>query len=181
MIPEEQIHISRLRTGNTLSFEHLYNLYGGKLYHFVMRISRGDRYLAEEISQSVFAKVWENREQLDPEKSFAAYICTIAKNQLSNLYQHRIQELLYREKMKDVFPAEDTTDRDTDFRLLEEFIDSHILQMPPARREIFILSRRRFLPNKEIARRLNISEHTVESQITKALSFLRKALNDDGG
>jgi RNA polymerase sigma-70 factor (ECF subfamily) len=177
MIPEERLHISRLKTGNAVSFEYLYDLWSGRLYHFVMRISKGDRYLAEETVQSVFVKVWENRQHLDPDKSFAAYICTIAKNQLANLYQHRMQEWLYREKMKGIHPAEETTDREIDFRLLEEFVDSLAAQMPPARREIFILSRRRFLSNKEIARKLNISEHTVESQITKALSFLREAMN----
>ena len=74
------------------SLLHACLLYTSKLYNFVMRISKGDSYLAEEIVQAVFIKVWEGKESLDPGKSFGAYLCTIAKNQLVNIYQHRMLE-----------------------------------------------------------------------------------------
>ena len=59
-----------------------------------MKISHGDSYLAEEMVQTVFLKVWKNREQLDPKLSFGAYLCTIAKNLLTNHYQHKMMEIL---------------------------------------------------------------------------------------
>lgn len=178
IMDKESHHICRLKKGDTLSFEYLYNLWSGKLYNFVMRISRGDGFLAEEIVQSVFIKVWESRELLDPERSFGAYLCTIAKNQLVNIYQHRMLEFVYQEKIKTSEPVENTTEKEVDYHLLEEYIDSLIEQLPPARREIFILSRRNLLTNKEIAERLNLSENTVESQLTKALSFLRNKIKE---
>lgn len=174
---KESRYIYNLKRGDTPSFEYLYNLWSGKLYNFVMRISKGDSYLAEDIVQSVFIKVWESRQTLDPDKSFGAYLCTIAKNQLVNIYQHRMLEYLYEEKVKYTESAENTTEKEVDYHLLEEYIDSLIEQLPPARREIFILSRRRLLTNKEIAEKLNLSENTVESQLTKALSFLRDKIN----
>lgn len=86
----EQQHISRLIKGDKASFDHLYNQWSGKLYNFIMRLSKGDTYLAEEMVQSVFIKVWENRETLDINRSFASYICTIGKNMLTNIYQHQM-------------------------------------------------------------------------------------------
>lgn len=160
---KESHHICNLRRGDIVSFEYLYNCWSGKLYNFVMRISRNDIYLAEEIVQSVFIKVWENREQIETDKSFGAYLCTIAKNQLVNVYQHRMLESLYQTKIKTSEPIENTTEKEVDYHLLEEYIDSLIEQLPPARREIFILSRRKLLTNKEIAAKLNLSENTVES------------------
>lgn len=174
---KESRYIYNLKRGDTPSFEYLYNLWSGKLYNFVMRISKGDSYLAEDIVQSVFIKVWESRQTLDPDKSFGAYLCTIAKNQLVNIYQHRMLEYLYEEKVKYTESAENTTEKEVDYHLLEEYIDSLIEQLPPARREIFILSRRSLLTNKEIAEKLHLSENTVESQLTKALSFLRDNIN----
>lgn len=174
---KESRYIYNLKRGDTPSFEYLYNLWSGKLYNFVMRISKGDSYLAEDIVQSVFIKVWESRQTLDPDKSFGAYLCTIAKNQLVNIYQHRMLEYLYEEKVKHTESAENTTEKEVDYHLLEEYIDSLIEQLPPARREIFILSRRSLLTNKEIAEKLHLSENTVESQLTKALSFLRDNIN----
>lgn len=174
---KESQHIHRLQKGDNVSFEYLYNAWSGKLYNFVMRISRGDSYLAEEIVQSVFIKVWESRQSLDPAKSFGAYLCTIAKNQLVNIYQHRMLEFLYHEKIKHSEPIENTTEKEVDYHLLEEYIDSLIEQLPPARKEIFVLSRRNLLTNKEIAEKLNISENRIESQLTKAASFLRSEVN----
>ncbi|WP_455638639.1 RNA polymerase sigma-70 factor [Parabacteroides sp.] len=174
---KESQHINQLKKGDILSFEYLYNCWSGKLYNFVMRISRGDGYLAEEIVQYVFIKVWENHESLDPDKSFGAYLCTIAKNQLVNIYQHRMQEYLYQEKTTASEQSENTTEKEVDYHLLEEYINTLIEQLPPARKEIFMLSRRSLLTNKEIAEKLHVSENTVESQITKAISFLRSKIN----
>ena len=61
---EESLYIHQLRSGDSRSFECLYNIWSGKLYNFVMRISKGDSYLAEDIVQSTFVKVWENRQLL---------------------------------------------------------------------------------------------------------------------
>lgn len=171
-------HVQRLKEGDISSFEFLFMTWSGKLYNFVLKISHGDFYLAEEMVQSVFIKVWENRINLDPEKSFAAYLCTIAKNDLVNIYQHRMLEYLYIEEIaKDGNTTDNYTEDDVEYHLLDEYINSLIDKLPPARREIFLLSRRQLLNNREIASRLHLSENTVESQLTKASSFLRKEIS----
>ena len=55
---------------------------------------------------------------------------------------------------------------------LREAID----KLPERCREVFMLSKMEELSNKEIAERLGISVKTVEVQMTKALSRLRKEL-----
>ena len=52
------------------------------------------------------------------------------------------------------------------YRLIDE--------LPPRRREIFNLSRKEQKSYKEIAILLNISEKTVENQISEALKYLKK-------
>ena len=47
---ERNKHIENLRKGNRSSFEYLYTVWSGKLYNFVMKISHGDSYLAEEMA-----------------------------------------------------------------------------------------------------------------------------------
>ena len=47
--------------------------------------------------------------------------------------------------------------------------------LPPARREIFLLSKRDGLKQQEIADRLHLSLKTVENQMGKALKSLREA------
>ncbi|MDR0844571.1 MAG: RNA polymerase sigma-70 factor [Tannerella sp.] len=171
---DERKHINLVKEGSASSFKYLYNVWSGKLYNFVMRISKGEEYLAEEIVQMTFIKVWENRQSLDPDQSFSAYLRTIAKNLLTNIYEHRMQEYIYQENASRMPASENTTEEDVNYHLLDEYIDTLTEQLPPARKEIFILSRRKFLSNREIALKLNLSENTVESQLTKATAFFHK-------
>jgi RNA polymerase sigma-70 factor (family 1) len=69
---------------------------------------------------------------------------------------------------------------------VEEYMDAAELQnrlrqeieaLPEKCREVFYLSRYELLSNQKIAEQLNISQKTVEHQITKALKTLRLSLN----
>ena len=62
---------------------------------------------------------------------------------------------------------------------LKDYIEKLINQLPSARREIFYLSRREHLSQKEIAERLSVSEKTVETQLYRALRFLKEQLKSD--
>ncbi|SIS55211.1 RNA polymerase sigma-70 factor, ECF subfamily [Zobellia uliginosa] len=55
-------------------------------------------------------------------------------------------------------------------------IKREIENLPPKCKEVFLLSRNEGLTNLEIAHHLNVSIKTVEAQITKAFSTLRKEL-----
>jgi RNA polymerase sigma-70 factor (ECF subfamily) len=49
--------------------------------------------------------------------------------------------------------------------------------LPEKCREVFYLSRYELLSNKKIAEQLNISQKTVEHQITKALKTIRLSID----
>ena len=89
--------LTELKNGSFHAFERLYNMYSGKLYNFIMRISSGNQYMAEEVVQSAFIRVWEVRERVEPESSFISFLCTIAKNLLMNMYQRQTVEYVYNE------------------------------------------------------------------------------------
>ncbi len=159
------------------AFNALYKQWCGKLYNFVMKLSGGDNSLAEEIVQDVFVTVWERRETLDKDKSFGNYICTIAKSRLLNTYKHRMVESLYNRLMTETHPAvSDATNNEVDSDFLNEFLAATVEELPEARRRIFRMSRYECLTNKEIAVRLHLSENTVESQMNKALKFIRSRI-----
>ena len=86
-----------LKDGSFQAFERLYNMYSGKLYNFIMRLSSGNQYMAEEVVQSTFIRIWEVREKVDTNASFISFLCTIAKNLLMNMYQRQTVEYVYNE------------------------------------------------------------------------------------
>ncbi|MDR0507310.1 MAG: RNA polymerase sigma-70 factor [Dysgonamonadaceae bacterium] len=170
--------LSRLREGSPEAFEKLFHKYAEKLYNFVLKLSSGDTYRAEEIVQNTFVRVWEMHACLNPDKSFISYLCTIARNKLIDEYEHRTIEYIYREYiLKYCSVSDNTTEKETDRNLLEEYIDCLIDKLPPGRKQVFILSRKEMLSNKEIAERLRISESTVQTQLSKAVSFMREHLS----
>ena len=173
----EKEELELLKKGSSPSFETLYRRYSGKLYNFVMKVSKGDSYIAEELVQRTFIKVWETKEYVNPDKSFISYLCTIAKNMLLNEYEHQTIQFIYEEYVKVRAVENDySTEKEVDKNLLEEYIDKLADKLPPKRREIFILSRKDGLSNKEIAQKLNITESTIETQLSKALTFMKSEI-----
>ena len=169
--------LTELKNGSFHAFERLYNMYSGKLYNFIMRISSGNQYMAEEVVQSAFIRVWEVRERVEPESSFISFLCTIAKNLLMNMYQRQTVEYVYNEYLKNTGVDRDSqTEESIDLRFLNEYIDSLAEELPAQRKKIFILSKRQNYTNKEIAEMMGISESTVATQLSLAVKLMREQL-----
>ena len=169
--------LTELKNGSFHAFERLFNMYSGKLYNFIMRISSGNQYMAEEVVQSAFIRVWEVRERVEPESSFISFLCTIAKNLLMNMYQRQTVEYVYNEYLKNTGVDRDSqTEESIDLRFLNEYIDSLAEELPAQRKKIFILSKRQNYTNKEIAEMMGISESTVATQLSLAVKFMREQL-----
>ena len=174
---DEKCLLAELGAGSFQAFEKLYHRYSGKLYNFIMRISSGNRYMAEEVVQSTFIRIWEVRGTVDPESSFISFLCTIAKNLLMNMYQRQMVEFVYNEYlMKSGIDRDFQTEEGIDLHFLHEYIDSLADKLPEQRKKIFILSKRQHYTNKEIAEQLGISESTVATQLSLAVKFMRTQL-----
>ena len=165
--------------GDEAAFESIYWKYNSHVFNFINSLLY-DRILSEDITQSVFMKIWERRESIDPDKGFDAYLFTIARNMVYKETENRLLSesafyALSQQQTNEDFLMEEKIDADS----LRLYIDNLIEQLPLSRKEIFKLSRREHLSNKEIATRLSISEKTVETQLYRSLRFLKEKLSND--
>lgn len=171
--------LKRLKEGDEAAFESIYWKYNSHVFNFINSLLY-DRILSEDITQSVFMKIWEKHESIDLDKGFDAYLFTIARNMVYKETENRLLSesafyaLSQQQTNEDVL-TEEKIDADS----LRLYIDKLIEQLPLSRKEIFKLSRRDHLSNKEIAIRLSISEKTVETQLYRSLRFLKQRLSDD--
>lgn len=173
----DRLLLEKLKKGDIACFELIYYKYSGKLYNYILSLSNNDFYLAEEIVQNVFVKIWEIHQHIDTEGSFNSFVYTVSRNMFLNAVKSRLYEKLYHDFVNEhSILLENSVEKEIEYKMLEEQINNLIEQLPPARRNIYILSRVKNLPNKEIASMLKISENTVESQLNKATKFLRKNL-----
>lgn len=135
-----------------------------------------DKAIAEDIVQHVWIKVWEKRQSINPELSFKPYLYTAVRN----------QALKYIRDTKNKFAPLESIDSLADGTFLQDdqmhdketlkLVNEAIEHLPDKCREIFMLNRFEELSYKEITEVLNISINTVKTQMTRALSSLRKTL-----
>ena len=177
MSTETEILIDSVKKNSVRAFDALYRLYSGKLYHFVMKISNRDSYISEEIVQRVFIKIWEDRNGLDPQKSFNSFICTIAKNMLLNEYKHQMVKFVYQNYILISNQEESSESEDRiEYSFLMKYLDTLIEKLSPARKQAYIMSRFDRLTVKEIAEKTGKSEKTIEKQLSEANEFIRQQL-----
>jgi len=169
----------RLKEGNIVAFDSIYEQYCKRLYAFVIRYVKQESD-AEEIVQEVFIKIWENRGKIDVYSSFESYLFTITYNSAISLLRKRVHEKKYVEHVKslqEVNVASELTD-DLYFNELNSKLQSLLLELTPRQREIFLLSREEGLTHDEIAKKLGISANTVKNHIVSVLNFLKSNIDN---
>lgn len=134
--------------------------------------------VAEEIVQDLFVKLWEKRDELVVQGSITAYINTALKNTCLNYLKHEKIVVTYQQNYKEQNDFDSQLDNDEHSFELEGHILEAIEQLPPKRKEIFLLSRVDGLKYQEIANTLGLSVKTVEAQMGSALKQLRILLKD---
>lgn len=171
----DQILVQMIKADNTYAFRALYEKYQGQLYSFLLKYINSSK--AEEIVQQVFVNIWVNRVNLKYELSIKSYIFTSAKNILISEMRKCAVEMQYLDiqTYKQHQTVEDPYQsiyRDE----LKEIINDLINKLPEKRQQIFRLSREKGLSYKEIAETLSISVNTVDTQIKRAIKFLKENL-----
>lgn len=169
---EEKELIERIIVGEATAFAQLYDKYWLKVYNFTqLYIVSTDA--VDEIVQDVFVKVWEARHLFDSTKSFDGLLFIITRNIIFNYTRRHFNELNFK---MTVLRGMETEYVDEEFEAadLKVYIDSLILQLPPQRQKIFLMSREGELTNREIAERCAVTEKAVERHITFALKFLKE-------
>ena len=167
----------RIKLGDQQAFELLFRKYYVRLCTFSNKFLN-DTEESQDIVQEVFAKIWEGRNEIDPEYSLKSYLFKITQNLSINNLRRKKVELRYTEIYKLVYIEyqEFSVHDSLIAKELEEHIAKTINMLPAKCRQIFELSRNKGLKYKEIANSLNISVKTVEAQMSKALQSLREEL-----
>jgi len=173
--------IAGLKEGDKKVFDDIFSAYYTPLCRYCNRIVYDDE-IAEEIVQDLFCKLWIKRDELEIETSLKAYLYRAVLNHSLNHLNHLKTEEKYRQYVG--FQLQGSLANPME--LLEEqdvqrILSRAMLQMPEKRRLIFEMSRQQEMKYSEIAEKLNISVKTVESQISKALEYLRKIFGEISG
>jgi len=156
------------------AFELLYKKYSGKSYAAAYSLFR-DKDVCEDQVQDLFVDLWAKRHELNI-TSLEWYLKVAIKNRV--LMYIRTRRATLDVSALEALAAKYSTDSLLIQHDIGRVLDENVAQLPEKCRQVFTLSRKECLSNKEIAARLGISVKTVENQMTIALRYLRSGLTD---
>lgn len=173
----EQVTIIMLKEGSVDAINLCFDLYYAALCSSANYYVKQPT-IAEEIVQGVFVDFWINRENLPTQSSVKGYLMTSVKHDCLDYLKHKKIEERYADQFKDgmMDSYEDIFD-DLVNKDLQKVLNNAINKLPKQCREIFLMSRFKYMSYKEIASTLSLSLKTIENQMSKALKVVRAELD----
>lgn len=141
---------------------------------------------SRDIVQEVFLSLWENKDKTNITTSLRSYLFTSVRNQCVNTIKHKIVVQKHSDnalaQLRELEMSYYASESDTHSKLYEteigKKIEETINDLPEQCRITFELSRFEGLKSQEIAKKMEVSVRTVETQIYRALKVLKESLKD---
>jgi RNA polymerase sigma-70 factor (ECF subfamily) len=156
----------------------LYQQYRGPLLTYVLRLTAGDRQVAEDVVQETMVRAWRQAGQLDlSEPSLMPWLATVARRiVIDQGRRRRARPAETGDEMLENVPVADTTED-----LLRKVVVTEALQaLSPAHREVLNETILRDRTVNEAAELLGVPVGTVKSRVYYALRALRLVLAERG-
>ena len=172
---QDDFLISELKKGNEQAYKYLYSNKYKDIVHYINGLTR-DYDQAEDIVQDIIVKLWKNRNKIEITTSVKSYLYKASYYSFINEYKKEKRKESLSEKIQKTAILEliECDEEHTQQKL--KYIAQLIEQLPPKRKEIFILSKTEGLTYEEIASHLEISVKTIETQMSKALYEIRSQI-----
>lgn len=176
--------LTLFKKGDEHTFELIFEKYYERIVGFCIQFIP-DREEAKNVAQQSFIKLWLHRDDVMSINGIGAFLYTAAKTECLNFLRHEKYKLAYqknalqkRENLLNQEVLKSFRFDKLEYQELEEMIQSALDKLPEKCRQVFMKSRFEYKKNHEIAEELGIAVKSVEGNITRALKFLRKELQD---
>lgn len=154
------------------TFLSYYDEFKHKIYNYLWYRVGFNQEVAEDLTSEIFIKAFNSFDSFDQERSFQSWIYQIAHNHLVNYYKKDKHELgldsaghVFEEPLKEVELA-------IDHQLILKEIDA----LPESHSQIIKLRYIDDMAYSEISSLLKKEEGAIRTQLSRALSFLKKKL-----
>jgi len=171
----EESLLSSISPDESEAFDSLFESHYARLCNYAYTLVNSFD-VAEDLIQDVFVNIWTRRKKIVIQSTVNAYLYKCVYNAcLDHQKKNRLQQIFVKSKRDG--NSLSLYDSIKDFELPER-VDRAIEELPEQCRKIFKMSRQNGNKYHEIAKELNISENTVDTQIRRALKYLREQLKD---
>jgi len=164
--------LHKIAHGDKGAFNEVYERYWKQMYQAGNKVLK-DKDASMDVVQDIFVKFWENKETINVHTNLKGYLLVAVKFKVANYIRHHQVKETFFEKISQEPQPLNTASEQLEVKELKNYISQFTEALPEKCREIFVLSRKEYLSNKQIASQLGISVKTVENQITIALKRLK--------
>ncbi len=172
----DEVLLARLKQAEQEALVIIYERYHKVLYVVSYRYLKEEN-RSKDVVQDVFTTLWEKRESIRVNTNLKSYLYSMVRNQILNIIKREKRQVLSN------WESERETLADTDNFLqtiadnqMHETLYEAIDKLPKQKRFVCLLKVKEGLSNKEVAKKLNITEHTVKKHYTQSLARLRVLL-----
>jgi RNA polymerase sigma-70 factor (ECF subfamily) len=173
--------IERLKSGDMRAFREIYLKYTPIMQAFISKFT--DLATAEDLVQDVFMQIWVAREISYINESLQSYLFRAVRNRCINYLEHlkvkasyeahemielRIREAKFFQSPEQLLIRQEQLNR----------VRREIEKLPERSRKVFKMAYDDDKKAAEIAKELQLSVRTVETQLYKALKTLRSVFSD---
>ena len=172
------LSIKELKDGDEHYFKKVFDQYHQKLYFFILYKTRSE-YIAEEVVQMAFTKLWQCRRTLQEEYTISTQLFRIATTILIDFLRkyNNKDAVTARLDVLEIEKGIDSTTEKMRGAELQKKISEAVNDLPPVRKQVFEMSREQGMTYREIAETLSVSSKTVETHIYKALKQIKKHIS----
>jgi RNA polymerase sigma-70 factor (ECF subfamily) len=185
-MPEQYIYdeknvLERLSQGSELAFAKLYETYSARLFGNLLKMTKSET-VAQEILQEVFITIWDNRQSIDPEKSFRSYLFKIAENKVYDFLRKAVRDKKLHTQILATTTIQYTHIEE---KLLAKenisMVQSAIKALSPQRQQVFRLCKMEGKSYEEVSTLLGISTSTISDHIVKATRSIHQYIDTTYG
>lgn len=151
------------------AFAVLMQRYHAPAFRVVMKLL-GDRWMAEDVVQDVFLKVWLNRDTLPEVDNFRGWLFTVATRKVyDQIRKHQRDSAHLQRWQKEL----NITENPTPVSDFEELVAAAMKRLSPKQREVFIYIKQEGYSRQETAEMMHISPETVKTHLEHAMRTIR--------
>ena len=173
---DEKQLLALMSNDSEFAFQVIFDRYRDKVYTVAIRALKSP-FLAQEIVQDVFIKVWMERKELLEIRSFEAWIYIVSRNHIYNQLRVIARDWKFQTSKLDMSGSEEMLPEEhLDKKIYVDIHQKALSQLSPQQRVAYDLTRIQKLSHQKAAAMMGISPLTLKKHIYRASITIRKFL-----
>jgi RNA polymerase sigma-70 factor (ECF subfamily) len=171
--------VGRLRAGDVLAFDAVYDDYNPRLLSFLSRMTK-NRATAEDLLEETWLRLVSGGEELAADTRLGPWLFTVARNLFLSHCRSRAREQSYTRDLISLWPGEPSRSPydSTSLNEFQDRLEAALAEVPPMYREVLLLVGFEGLRPADAAAVCGITPEALRQRLSRARALLSQRLKD---